>query len=108
MIPAIPPIPTIAAESVGAAQVAGPGSAGTSMSSPASADSFHNILGQAIDSLNGTTSNATNLSLEAAVGKASAVDATVASTEAELATQLATALTSKAVTSLNAIMNMPV
>ena len=107
MIPAIPPIPSVgAAESIGAASAAGAG--GSTVQGPASGSSFQNLLGQAIDSLNHTTSNATNLSLEAAAGKVSAVDATVATTEAELATQLATALTSKVVTSLNAIMNMPV
>ncbi len=117
MIPAIPPIPSITAmESLGAAQggaaVGGATGAG-SVQLPASigsgnANSFQNLLGQAIDSLNGITTSATNISLDAAAGTASAVDATVATTEAELATQLASAVTSKAVTSLNAIMNMPV
>ena len=94
MIPAIPSIPSIgAAESSGAAQAAASGS-------------FANMLGQAIDSLNGATNNATNVSLEAAAGNASVADATVASTEADLDTQLASALTDKAVTALNTIMNM--
>jgi len=114
MIPAIPSIPSIgAAESSGAAQVgaASPGaSAGATgvggSTDGASSGSFANMLGQAIDSLNGATNNATNLSLEAAAGNASVADATVASTEADLDTQLASALTVKAVTALNTIMDM--
>ena len=106
MIPAIPSIPSIgASESAGAAQAAASGSA-AGTATDASSGSFENLLGQAIDSLNGATNNATNLSLEAAAGNASVADATVASTEADLDTQLASALTDKAVTALNTIMNM--
>jgi flagellar hook-basal body complex protein FliE len=112
MIPAIPSIPSIgAAESSGLAQVAGAGSGSGAASvggasDPAASGSFENILGQAIDSLNGATNNASTLSLDAASGTASVADATVASTEADLDTQLASALTDKAVTALNTIMNM--
>jgi flagellar hook-basal body complex protein FliE len=108
MIPAIPPIPSISvAESLGIAQA--PATAGASTVGAVGASSggsFQNILGQAIDALNGTTNNATNLSLQAAAGTASVADATVASTEADLATQLASAVTDKAVSALNSIMNM--
>jgi flagellar hook-basal body complex protein FliE len=108
VIPAIPSIPSVGqAESVGASQfgtsMSGAGTAATD--APASG-SFENILGQAIDSLNGSTDNATTLSLDAASGTASVADATVASTEADLDTQLASAVTDKAVTALNTIMNM--
>jgi flagellar hook-basal body complex protein FliE len=111
VIPAIPSIPSIgAAESAGSAQAAASSTAtasGTSVSGGEGAsDSFSNLLGQAIDSLNGTTNNASNLSLEAAAGNASVADATVASTEADLYTQLASAVTDKAVESLNTIMDM--
>ena len=107
MIPAIPSIPSIgASESLGATQAAASGSAAATATDAASSGSFANMLGQAIDSLNGATDNATNLSLEAAAGNASVADATVASTEADLDTQLASALTDKAVTALNTIMNM--
>jgi flagellar hook-basal body complex protein FliE len=106
MIPAIPSIPSIgASESAGAAQAAASGSA-AGTATDASSGSFEYLLGQAIDSLNGATNNATNLSLEAAAGNASVADATVASTEADLDTQLASALTDKAVTALNTIMDM--
>lgn len=69
--------------------------------------SFQNILGEAIDSLNGITNNATTVSLNAAAGTATVADATVASNVATFDTQLASALASRAVSSLNSIMNMP-
>jgi len=107
MIPAIPSIPSVgASESLGAAQATTSSSAAGTATDAASSSSFANMLGQAIDSLNGATNNATNLGLEAAAGNASVADATVASTEADLDTQLASALTDKAVTALNTIMNM--
>lgn len=109
MIPAIPSIPSIpsvdAAESAGSAQAANATASGAPASDGTS-DSFANMLGQAIDSLNATTNNASDLSLEAAAGDANVADATVASTEADLDTQLASAVTDKAVTSLNTIMDM--
>jgi flagellar hook-basal body complex protein FliE len=114
MIPAIPAIPSIgAAESAGAASAAAAtaptaGAAGSAAAGPASADSFSNILGQAIDSLNGATNTASDMSLQAAAGNGSIADATVASTEADLDTQLASAVTDKAVDSLNTIMGMQV
>jgi flagellar hook-basal body complex protein FliE len=112
MIPAIPSIPSIgAAESSGVSQVVAAGSGSGALAAggatdAASSGSFANMLGQAIDSLNGATNNASTLSLDAASGTASVADATVASTEADLDTQLASALTDKAVTALNTIMNM--
>ena len=109
MIPAIPPIPSISvAGSFGIDQAPVTSGASTvGAVAVSSGGSFQNILGQAIDALNGTTNNATNLSLQAAAGTASVADATVASTEADLATQLASAVTGKAVNALNSIMNMP-
>lgn len=105
-IPPIPPIPTIG--STGALVGGSGANPSAAVSASANPGSFQNILGQAIDSLNGVTNNASTVSLQAAAGKANAVDATVATTEAELATQLASAVTSKAVVSLNTIMNMQV
>jgi len=100
IISSIPAIPSISATAgSGAAQALGASGAATS-------GSFQNILGQAIDSLNEVTNNATNLSLQAVAGNATVVDATVASIVATLDTQLASALASRAVTSLNTIMNM--
>jgi len=106
IIPSIPAIPSISATAAsGATQAVGaPG--GVSTTGAATSGSFQNILGQAIDSLNGVTNNATNLSLQAVAGNATVADATVASIVATLDTQLASALASRAVTSLNTIMNM--
>lgn len=103
MIPSIPAIPSIATP--GATQAVGATGSVAAAGATAS-DSFHNILGQAIDSLNGVTNNATNISLQAVAGNATVADATVASTVAALDTQLASALASKAVNALNTIMNM--
>ena len=114
MIPAIPSIPSVgAAESTAAAQFSAVSSGGAASgvtaggaTTEAASGSFENILGQAIDSLNGATNDATTLSLDAAAGNASVADATVASTEADLDTQLASAVTDKAVTAFNTIMDM--
>lgn len=102
MIPAIPPIP-----SVSSSVAAGAAMNGVSAAPASGSGSFNNVLGQAVDALNGVTNNATSISLQAAAGQASVADATVASTIANLDTQLASALTSRAVSSLNSIMNMP-
>ncbi len=100
VIPPIAPIPSISsAIAAGAAQA-------PSASSGATGGAFQNILGQAIDSLNGVTNNATSVSLDAAAGTATVADATVASSVATLDTQLASALASRAVSSLDSIMNM--
>lgn len=104
MIPAIPPIPSVSSAVAGAAAS---NVANAPVSSVAASGSFNNILGQAVDALNGVTNNATSISLEAAAGQATVADATVASSIANLDTQLASALTSRAVNSLNSIMNMP-
>ncbi len=103
MIPAIPPIPPINPSAI----LSGTTPTVNAGASSLSGTEFQNLLGQAIDSINGTTSNATTVSLQAAAGKATAVDATVATTEAELETQLASTLASSTVNALNSIMNMP-
>ena len=106
MIPLIPAIPSISATAASNAIQPGGASSGLGAGSDTTSGSFQNILGQAIDSLNGVTNHATNLSLQAVSGNATVADATVASVVASLDTQLASALASRAVTSLNAIMNM--
>jgi flagellar hook-basal body complex protein FliE len=85
-----------AASGTGAAQTA----TGTSSSS------FSDVLGNAIDSLDSSQQAATNLSLQAATGNASIADVTVASTNADLETQLVTAVRDKAVDAFNSIMDM--
>lgn len=113
MIPAIPAIPSIdSAISAGAAQAtsaagstAGAGAA-TSASTGTADGSFSDLLGNAIDSLNASQQSATNLSLQAAAGNANIADVTVASTEADLETQLVTSVRDKAVDAFNSIMDM--
>ncbi|MGD0882026.1 MAG: flagellar hook-basal body complex protein FliE [Acidimicrobiales bacterium] len=106
MIPAIPSIPAV--PSVGSSVEAGASQAGAGAGAAdgASSSPFSNFLGSALDSLNGSEQTATNLSLQAATGNASIADVTVASSEADLETQLVTAVRDKAVTAFNTIMGM--
>ncbi len=118
MIPAIPSITSAVAAgasqasggaATGAASGAGAaGGAGSAAATSGTAPtSFSDLLGNAIDSLDASQQSATNLSLQAASGNASIADVTVASTEADLETQLVTAVRDKAVTAFNSIMDMP-
>jgi flagellar hook-basal body complex protein FliE len=114
VIPAIPAIPSVgSAVSAGAAQAApsatASGTATTAASSASSGTdptSFSDALGNAIDSLDASQQSATNLSLQAAAGDANIADVTVASTEADLETQLVTSVRDKAVDAFNTIMDM--
>jgi flagellar hook-basal body complex protein FliE len=114
VIPVIPAIPSIgSAVSTAAAQgapsaTAGGGAAGAAASAPSGTapTSFSDVLGNAIDSLDATQQSATNLSLQAAAGNANIADVTVASTEADLETQLVTTVRDKAVSAFNSIMDM--
>jgi flagellar hook-basal body complex protein FliE len=101
MIPAIPPIPPVsAALAPAAAPVDAAGAAGTG------ASSFSDVLGNALNSLDATQQTANNLSLQAATGNANIADVTIVSTQADLETQLVTAVRDKAVTAFNSIMGM--
>ena len=111
MIPAIPSISS--ALSAGASQAAsaasgasGAATAGTTAPTTATGTSFSDLLGNAIDSLDASQQAATNLSLQAASGNASIADVTVASTDADLETQLVTSVRDKAVDAFNSIMDM--
>jgi flagellar hook-basal body complex protein FliE len=99
MIPAIPPIPPV---STALTPTVAPADAAGS----AGASSFSDVLGNALNSLDATQQTATNLSLQAATGNASIADVTVASTQADLETQLVTSVRDKAVTAFNSIMDM--
>lgn len=110
MIPAIPAIPSVgSAVSAGAAQAA-PSATAAGTTAPASSGtaptSFSDVLGNALDSLDASQQSATNLSLQAATGNANIADVTVASTEADLETQLVTSVRDKAVDAFNSIMDM--
>ncbi len=122
-IPAIPPIPSVgsavsaaqaapataSSATTGAASGSASGSASGAGGVPGatgSSGSFADMLGGALDSLNTVQNQATNLSLQAASGNANIADVTVASTEADLQTQLVTSVRDKAVTAFQTIMNM--
>ncbi len=116
MIPAIPSISSAiaagssqAATAASGAAASGAAASGTGAAEAAtgtSSSSFSNVLGNAIDSLDSSQQAATNLSLQAATGNASIADVTVASTNADLETQLVTAVRDKAVDAFNSIMDM--
>jgi flagellar hook-basal body complex protein FliE len=114
VIPAIPSISSAIAAGSSQAASAASGTASGAASAPSTAEaasgtsssSFSDLLGNAIDSLDSSQQAATNLSLQAASGNASIADVTVASTNADLETQLVTAVRDKAVTAFNSIMDM--
>lgn len=115
MIPAIPAIPSVGSAVSAGATLAAPSSTGSATAgattsgtatSTTTPTSFSDALGNAIDSLNATQQNATDLSLQAATGNANIADVTVATTEADLETQLVTAVRDKAVDAFNSIMDM--
>jgi flagellar hook-basal body complex protein FliE len=117
VIPAIPSISSAiaagtsqaasAASASGAASgAAASGTGAAEATTGASSSSFSDVLGNALDSLDSSQQAATNLSLQAATGNASIADVTVASTNADLETQLVTAVRDKAVTAFNSIMDM--
>jgi len=115
VIPAIPSIGSAIAagtsQAASAASGAASGAAATgtgaaSATTGTSPTSFSDVLGNAIDSLDSSQQAATNLSLQAATGNASIADVTVASTDADLETQLVTAVRDKAVAAFNSIMDM--
>jgi flagellar hook-basal body complex protein FliE len=115
VIPAIPSISSAIAAGTSQAASAASGAASGSAASGAgaaeattgtSSSSFSDVLGNAIDSLDSSQQAATNLSLQAATGNASIADVTVASTNADLETQLVTSVRDKAVDAFNSIMDM--
>ena len=115
MIPVIPSIGSAIAAGASQAASAASGAASGAAASGAgaaeattgtSSSSFSDVLGNAIDSLDSSQQAATNLSLQAATGNASIADVTVASTNADLETQLVTAVRDKAVDAFNSIMDM--
>jgi flagellar hook-basal body complex protein FliE len=115
VIPVIPSIGSAIAAGASQAASAASGAASGAAASGAgaaeattgtSSSSFSDVLGNAIDSLDSSQQAATNLSLQAATGNASIADVTVASTNADLETQLVTAVRDKAVDAFNSIMDM--
>lgn len=86
------------------------GTAGaTSAGSGAGSDSFAASIGTALDELTAAHAEADSLALEAATGDLTAVhDYTIASTEAQLMTQLTVEVRNRAIEAFNDIMRMQV
>jgi len=77
--------------------------------SASGSNGFSNVLGQGLDSLQSTQATADNLSVQAATGTlTNAHDLMIATTQAQLATQLTVALRNKAVDAFNEIMRMQI
>jgi flagellar hook-basal body complex protein FliE len=98
----IVPIAGITPIGAAAAPTAGAGAA-----SATSGANFATELGKGLDAVSGAQTNADNLAVQAATG--GLVDPatyTIAATQASLMTQLATTVSSKAVTAFNTIMGM--
>lgn len=92
-------------------EIGGTGQAGQAGPSGPSGPSseFAAMLTNGIDSLEGFTDKAANLSVQAATGDLNAIhDYTIAATEAQLATQLTVAVRDKAVSAFQQIMQMQV
>lgn len=90
----------------GISAAGGTGATGSTQASSGT-DSFTNVLGQGLDSLQSTQATADNLSIQAATGTlTNAHDLMIATTQAQLATQLTVALRNKAVDAFNEIMRM--
>jgi flagellar hook-basal body complex protein FliE len=78
-------------------------------SGAASGTSFSNILGQGLQSLQSAQSTADGMSVQAATGTlTNAHDLMIATTQAQLATQLTVALRNKAVDAFNEVMRMQI
>jgi flagellar hook-basal body complex protein FliE len=77
--------------------------------SAGSGSSFGNVLTDQLDKLNASQARADDLALKAATGDLQSIqDYTIASTEAQLYTQLTVAVRNKAVEAFNDIMRMQV
>jgi flagellar hook-basal body complex protein FliE len=108
---AIGPISGVSGVS-GVAGVSGIGATGGTAGAQAtsgSGSSFTSALGQGLESLQNTQATADNLSIQAATGTlTNAHDLMIATTQAQLATQLTVALRNKAVDAFNEIMRMQI
>jgi flagellar hook-basal body complex protein FliE len=93
----------------GVSGVAAAGATPAAGGAGATGSSFSNILGQGLDSLQSTQATADNLSVQAATGTlTNAHDLMIATTQAQLATQLTVALRNKAVDAFNEVMRMQI
>ena len=85
---------------------AAPATGATGAAAGSGAD-FAAALGHGIDAVNGAQANANDLAVQAATGTLTdPAQLTIATTQAQLATELAAAIQSKAVAAFNTIMGM--
>lgn len=105
---ALPPIMPISPISIGS--IAQPGNATASAAtSGTGGGSFASTLADQLDKVSAAQANADQLALQAATGDLQSIqDYTIASTEAQLMTQLTVAVRNKAVEAFNDIMRMQV
>jgi flagellar hook-basal body complex protein FliE len=93
---------------IGAVSAAIPVTPPTPAVAPASGDGFGDVISKALDGLTTSQDHAAQMSQLAATGDLPNVsDLTIATTEAQLATTLTTAVRDKAVAAFNSIMSMP-
>ena len=84
-------------------------SSGSSAVGGSSGNSFASMLGEQLDTVSSAQANADELALKAATGDLQSIqDYTIASTEAQLLTQLTVTVRNKAVEAFNDIMRMQV
>jgi flagellar hook-basal body complex protein FliE len=81
-------------------------SAGSPAPAGGASGSFANQVGNAVDQLQQTQNQASNLEAQAAAGQGNVADAMVAASQASLDTQVTTALTNKAVDAFTDVMNL--
>jgi flagellar hook-basal body complex protein FliE len=108
---ALPPILPISPISIGSiGSIAQPGNAtATAGVGSTGGGSFASTLAEQLDKVSDAQANADQLALQAATGDLQAIqDYTIASTEAQLMTQLTVAIRNKAVEAFNDIMRMQV
>lgn len=91
----------------GIAPLSGVTSATATPAAGGSGANFASALGQGLDAVNGAQTHANDLAVQAATGTLTdPAQLTIATTQAGLATQLATTLQSKAIAAFNTIMGM--
>lgn len=102
MIPPITPIAPLP-PTPGAGAAGGVGGAGGSGSG-----AFAQHVGNAINQVQQAQTQASNLEASAAAGQGNITDAMLAATKAQLQTQVTVALTNKAISAFNSVMNLQI
>jgi len=105
----LPPIMPISPISIGSIAQPGNATAASGATGGTGGTSFADTLASQLDKVSAAQNNADQLALQAATGDLKAVqDYTIASTEAQLMTQLTVQIRNKAVEAFNDIMRMQI